>query len=197
MHVLIKQFWVQILVCSMLNVAQGIMLQASTEDLSLKWGYKQLLYKRGWLRTEGGSQVHHSGFSLVFFKWSITGDSLENAGSQQCISLDSYGEFYFFRILLLVLSRRVQSYSFTKLQTYISCSQCTQKEGTERDSPSGCPSQDTIASHIKPPFQNCILSLRGSNSNFSTAKTESPAWSNMCEPEWNGDQEAHGWLSES
>lgn len=86
MHVLIKQFWVQTLVCSMLNVAQGIMLQASMEDSSLKWGYKQLLYERGCLRTEGGSQVHRSGFSLVFFKRPITGDSLENTGSQQRIS---------------------------------------------------------------------------------------------------------------
>lgn len=58
-------------------------------------------------------------------------------------------------------------------------------------------SQGTTASHIKPPFQNYILCLKGSNSHSSTEKTESPSWSHMCEPEWNGDQEAHGWLSES
>lgn len=171
MHVLIKQFWVQILVCSTLNAAQGIMLQASTEDLSLKWRYKQLLYKREWLRTEGGSQVHHSGFSLVFCKWSITGDSLGNAGSQQRISLDSYKEIYFFRILFLMLSRWAQSYSFTKFQTYISRSRCTQKEGIERDIPSGCLFLRHNCISYKPPFQNCILCLRGSNSHFSAEKT--------------------------
>lgn len=111
MHFLIKQFWVQILVCLMLKAAQGIMLRASTEDLSLKWGDEQLLYRRGWLRTEGGSQGLCSGSSLVFCNRPITGDSLGNAGSQQRISLDSYGESYFFRTLSLVLSRRAQSYS--------------------------------------------------------------------------------------
>lgn len=138
MLVLIKQFWVQISVCFMLNAAQGIMIRASTEDLSLKWGDEQLLYRRGRLRTEGGSQGHHSGSSLVFCNRPITGDSLGNAGSQQRVSLDSYGESYFFRTLLLMLSRRAQSYSVTKSQICLSCSRCTQKEGTERDTPSGC-----------------------------------------------------------
>lgn len=198
MHVLIKQFWVQISVCPMLNAAQGILLWASTEDLSLKWGDEQLLYRRGRLRTEGGSQGHCSGSSLVFCNRSITGDSLGNAGSQQRISLDSYGGIYFFRTLSLMLSRRAQSYSVTKSQTCLSCSRRTQKEGTERDTHlQAVSSQDTTASYIKPPFQNCILCLRGSNSHSSTEKAESPSWSHMCEPEWNGDQEAHGWLSES
>lgn len=138
MHVLIKEFWVQISVCSMLNAAQGILLQASTEDLSLKWGDEQLLYRRGRLRTEGGSRGLRSASSLVFCNRPITGDSLGNAGSQQRISLDLYGESYFFRTLSLMLSRRAQSYSVTKSQTCISCSRCTQKEGTERDTPSGC-----------------------------------------------------------